>query len=141
MPERFADAALRHLETAEVLENEGRRDDAAYHYGLVGETAIKAAVVAAVGSLPGTLKRHINESRRPSLQDEVARSAVVVACLASGRQGGALLSDINNGRLGRRFTDWTLNIRYADDDCCPVSESSLAVWKADAVALYNAGVF
>jgi hypothetical protein len=56
MVEQFGDAALRHLGTAELLEEEGRTDDAAYHYGLVGEMALKAALIKVLGQpLPNKL--------------------------------------------------------------------------------------
>jgi hypothetical protein len=141
MVERFADAALRHLETAEVLELEGRIDDSAYHYGLVGEMAMKEAYVRAIGyTLPGALYRHINQAGG-SLQDRIAAHAQTIGLMAAGRLGGALGGDLCCGLLNYRFADWSLDIRYADSDHCPVKISDLAIWKDDAVTLYNNGVF
>lgn len=145
MVEKFGDAALRHLGTAEVLEDEGRIDDAAYHYGLVGETALKAAVESAIAPLPKQLLKHINQrdnnGNDVSLQTSIVNYARSAKLLANGRLGGALLSDLTHTLLNLRFTGWSLNIRYADSDCCPVSDGDLAVWKADAIALFNGGVF
>lgn len=144
MTERYADAALRHLGTAEVLENEERWDDAAYHYGLVGEMSLKAAVIAAISYLPQEMWSHINQARRrqqDTLQNEISRSRPLLALLTDGRLGGALGSELTQGLLRNRFQGWSINIRYHDDRCCPVSSANLQRWKADATALYNNGVF
>lgn len=141
MVERFADAALRHLETAEVLEVEGRIDDAAYHYGLVGEMALKAAIANAIGlPLPRSLRRHINDARQ-SLQIAISTNAQLLSTMRSGRLGGALGAELSQNLLGLRFVDWSLDIRYSDDTCCPVNSTNLVIWKADALELYNNGVF
>lgn len=141
MVERFADAALRHLGTAEVLEIEGRTDDAAYHYGLVGEMALKAATVGVLGApLPKDLRFHINHPKRP-LQALIEKHQQIASVMRAGRLGGALGKELSLGLLGHRFVGWSLDIRYADDGCCPVIPGDLAVWKADAVDLYNNGVF
>ena len=85
MAERFADASLRHLETAEVLELEGRIDDSAYHYGLVGEMALKEAYMRATGyPLPGPVRRHINQAGG-TLQDRINADASIIAVMAAGR--------------------------------------------------------
>lgn len=141
MVERFADAALRHLETAEVLEQEGRLDDAAYHYGLVAETALKEACVRATGMpLDKKLRRHINDKKNP-LQAAISNYTQITTMMHSGRLGGALGYELSNGSLVRRFVSWSIDIRYADDAHCPVKLADLAMWKADALALYNNGVF
>jgi hypothetical protein len=140
MAERFADAALRHLETAEVLEQEGRVDDSAYHYGLVGEMALKAAVEKALLALPKDLRRHINEKKEP-LQQQIAKYHLIVQMMKNGRLGGALETELDQGTLSHRFVGWSLDIRYADDGHCPVKMTNLAVWKADAIVLYNDGAF
>ncbi|MGB8840364.1 MAG: hypothetical protein WCC64_04775 [Aliidongia sp.] len=150
MAERFADAALRHLETAGVLEEEGRVDDSAYHYGLVGEMALKAALEKVLPKpLPQHLRRHINQqpkspphNRQPkSLQQQIAGDVSIMQMMRNGRLGGALGVELSQGFLDHRFVDWSLDIRYADDDHCPVKMTNLAVWKVDAIALYNSGVF
>jgi len=142
--EDFATAALRHLESAEVLELEGRLDDAAYHFGLVGETALKAAVLGAIGGnapvLPSRLKKHINHPQQ-SLQTAIARETQLIGLLCNGRLGGALLIEMQSGTLGTRFAGWSLDIRYADSNHCPVQLQDVHRWKLDAVTLYNAGTF
>jgi hypothetical protein len=140
MVERFADAALRHLGTAEVLEQEGRVDDSAYHYGLVGEMALKAAVEKALTTLPKDLRFHINDKKK-SLQQEIAKYHSIAQMMKNGRLGGALRTELDQGFLDHRFVDWSIDIRYADDNHCPVKMTNLTVWKADAIALYNNGVF
>lgn len=142
MAERFADAALRHLETAEVLEIAGRIDDAAYHYGLVGEMSIKAAAVRVLGMpLPPPLHKHINHGRGQTLQTAVMRHAQILSALTAGRLGGALRAEIAAATLQARFPNWSLNIRYADSTHCPVLPTSVSQWKSDALVLYNAGAF
>lgn len=141
MAERFSDAALRHLETAEILEGASRRDDAAYHYGLVGEMALKAAAIRVLGALPTAMRRHLNEQNRTTLQDAIAQHTQLFSALTSGRLGGAVGADLQTGVLGMRFDSWSINIRYDDDAHCPVSSTNIVVWKMDAIALYNNGIF
>jgi hypothetical protein len=141
MGERFPDAALRHLETAEVLEFQGRIDDSAYHYGLVGEMALKAAVTTVLGALPRSLKLHINHPGRIPLQLAIAADALILTALADGRVGGALKTHLLSGSLGGLFVGWSLDIRYHGRTCCPVVPSDLAAWKMDAVTIYNNGSF
>lgn len=141
MSERFADAALRHLETGDLLKDEGRTDDAAYHYGLVGETALKEAVIRALGSsLPKRLRSHLNHKTQP-LQTLIVHDANLASLLRHGRLGGALGAELLQGLLVHRFAGWSLDIRYADSNYCPVGSSDLCIWQEDAVALYNNGVF
>src|SRR5580704_8214443 len=98
MAERFGDAALRHLETAELLGEQGRIDDSAYHYGLVGETALKAAIEKALLPLPKALRRHIND-RKGSLQSAIQKNTDIISLLGSGRLGGALKAEFDQGFL------------------------------------------
>ena len=65
MAEQFCVAALRHLDTAELLEREGKLDDAGYHYGLAGETAVKHAVATACSFFPSDLRTHFNHRSKP----------------------------------------------------------------------------
>lgn len=142
--EQFDVAAARHLVTADTLEQTGRNDDAAYHYGLVGETSIKAAVVRMIGgqSLPRMLREHLQASAQAprSLQSLVLQWYQNAAPLASGRVGGAVLSDITSQAISQRFVGWSVSIRYADTRY-PVTQAHLAQWEQDAVYLYNAGNF
>ena len=141
MTERYGDAALRHLVTADMLERAGRLDDAAYHYGLVGEMALKEAITRAMSStLPASLRRHINQGGQ-SLQQSIAQSALILTAFRSGRIGGALGYDLMHGLLNCRFTNWAIDIRYADTAHCPVNQTNVTIWREDAVELYNNGVF
>ncbi len=136
MAERFDVAARRHLDTAEVLEDAGRIDDAGYHYGLVGETAVKHSIVLACGRLTPDLLKHFDRPLREAIQNSIA----VIAVLNSGRLAGGLAKDLRTKQFASRFDQWRVTIRYADS-AVPVTATRLAAWKADAIALLNGGVF
>ena len=136
MADRFDVAARRHLDTAEVLEDAGRIDDAGYHYGLVGETAVKHSIVLACGTLTPDLRRHFDQP----LRDAIQTSSAIIAVLNSGRLGGGLARDLRASQFASRFDQWRVTIRYADS-AVPVTGARLAVWKADAIALLNGGVY
>ena len=140
MVEQFARAALRHLATAESLEDEGKLDDAGYHYGLVGEMALKSAAQLIYGpTLPQKLKFHINHGK-VTLQDKIAKDLTFMNALRSGRFTGGLDSHLAAGTLQGCFAGWSINIRYADDGNCPVQAADVTAWRADAIALYNNGM-
>ena len=136
MAERFDVAARRHLDSADLLEREGMLDDAGYHYGLAGETAVKQAVVVACGILPKSLKAHFDAP----LRDAIARSQEVATLLTSGRLSGGLADDLRAGRFVSRFDKWSITIRYADS-AFPVDAARVAAWRADALALLRGGIF
>ncbi len=133
MAEQFCVAALRHLDTAELLEREGKLDDAGYHYGLAGETAVKHAVATACSFFPSDLRTHFNHRSKP-LTEAILDSQAVTVVLENGRLGGGLARDLELRQFASRFDKWHINIRYADTDY-PVNEALVAAWKADAVAL------
>lgn len=136
MADQFDIAARRHLDTAETLERDGKLDDAGYHYGLAGETAVKQSIKLACGSLPVALLRHF----AVPLRDAIKSSTEVSNVLKSGRLGGGLAADLGAGLFESRFDNWNVRIRYADSDF-PVNAALVATWKADAVALMKGGVF
>jgi hypothetical protein len=103
-------------------------DDAGYHFGLVGENAVKYAVVTACGFLPGSLKQHF---ARPLL-DAIARSQDVATVLMNGRLSVVLAQDIQNGSFNHRFAKWNIAIRYADSSH-PVTTALVSSWRADAL--------
>lgn len=140
MAEQFDVAALRHLQSAARLEEAGQLDDAGYHYGIAGETAVKQSVVKAIGHLPKKLRKHINE-RGTTLQEAVKLYYQFNLVMSNGRLGGALARELANDTLVNRFVNWSLNIRYADTDHCPINQNNLMQWKSDAITLINAGVF
>ena len=139
MAEQFGVAALRHLESAELLELNGRAEDAGYHYGVAGEAAIKESLQRASIVITRDLRKHINDRSGP-LQINVEAACHVLAVLSSGHLGGLATDLATPGTLPARFKGWSLDIRYADTSF-PVGESELAAWKADAVHLVNAGAF
>ena len=122
-----------------MLEQANRLDDAAYHYGLVGEISIKAALVLATSMpLNRSYHKHLPSLGRVAQQNATA----LISLLANGRTGGAaLLGDLRGRQLQGRFQGWSVDIRYADTSLCPVQPSQLQDWKQDAVALYNLGSF
>ena len=130
MAERFDVAARRHLDTAELLEGEGMLDDAGYHYGLVGENAVKQSVVMVCGSLPADLRKHFSGDLIAAIQGSV----LVAGLLTNGRLGGGLARDLHSGKFTGRFDKWGIHIRYADSHY-PVTAKLVRTWKADAVAL------
>lgn len=135
MAEQFALAALRHLQTAELLESSGRTDDAAYHYGLAGENAVKQTLVSSgIAAIP--LPHHLRKHFDTQLHTAIANAAAAITALASGR----LAADVQSGIFNQRFVGWSITIRYADTDY-PVTAQNLAAWKADAVHLVNNGAF
>ncbi len=138
MPEQFDVAARRHLDTAEILEAEGRLDDAGYHYGLAGENAVKQSIVAACGPLTKEMRLFVHFDT--ALKAAIPKWLEVSGVLASGRLGGGLAADMKAGTFDSRFDGWNINIRYADTHF-PVDPSRVAAWKADAVVLLNGGVF
>ncbi|MGQ9367003.1 hypothetical protein [Azospirillum sp. ST 5-10] len=137
MTERYDMAADRHLRVAERLERDNEIDDAAYHYGLVGENALKHALrasgVEAAWNSAGTnpfktpMKRHF-----PALSPDILQCANDIRAYAAGRIGGALHSAVVEPSFLQRFRSWTMDIRYADDACTPVSTVDCRRWGEDA---------
>lgn len=141
MADQYGVAALRHLGTAEALEVKGRLEDAGYHYGIAGETAVKASLERAGVAINKEFWWHLDDKPNKSLLHAIQNSAQVLSLLASGRLGGGLVADLDAGVLTTRFAGWSIKIRYADTDFCPVDASNLAAWKVDAVALVYGGAF
>lgn len=135
MPEQFDIAARRHLGAAVALEAGGYLDDAGYHFGLVGENAVKYAVVTACGSLPRSLRQHF----ALPLRNAISNSAEVASVLMNGRLSLGLAQDIQNGSFNRRFDQWNIAIRYADSSH-PVTTALVSAWRTDALALIGSGV-
>ena len=139
MAEQFNVAALRHLATADQLERKGRLDDAAYHYGVAGEAAVKEAFVRAGIKHP---RKHWDPLEGKSLRHKIESIGNLAVLLRNGRLGGvALADDLDDGKFSYRFDGWSLDIRYAHTDHCPVDAEKLAAWKDDAALLVNNGGF
>lgn len=129
MVEQFELAAWRHLETAWMLQGSSYHDDAGYHFGMVGETALKELVIKSVGSLPPTLYGHLGPGEH-KLQEKLAQARAELALMASGRLGAVSIPDPIPD-----FSGWRIDIRYHDDTICPVPQSQVSNWERDAITL------
>jgi|GEM_PF-6527072 len=139
MVDRYDVAAVRHFKTAEILERGGRLEDAGYHYGLAGETAVKAALTKCGVSIGRDLRKHFDGDGEKSLSEAVKRSVAITSLISTGRLGGALAKDLRTNQLKDRFRNWSIFIRYANDDY-PVTIERLGIWRADAAKLVVEGV-
>lgn len=109
MIEDFADSAARHWADAELLLQEGRKENADQLYGISTECALKTVLVhppqhAAAGELPKAYRMHVNE-----LWDRITVGAIP-------RHMAALIPLL---RQENPFKDWDVSQRY---------------WKAGTVA-------
>ncbi|MCJ2065051.1 hypothetical protein MKK63_20390 [Methylobacterium sp. J-088] len=148
MTEQYDLAAWRHQGTADHLLNNSEFDDAGYHYGIVGENALKHAMrISGIEAhflanpprgrngrrqsgdpLRGTpLRGHF-----PSLQTLAQRAQQVVSLYATGRVATSLQTEIGSANFSMRFQNWNIDIRYASTTCTPVSETACNAWKKDA---------
>lgn len=133
MPERYDVAAVRHLAVGEVLENRGDLDDAGYHYGLVGENAVKHALRAS-GVEQVWLTARLRRNRTPMGRHVPGMHAALVDFQhdiekhATGRLGGVLKTAVSDPTFAARLDGWSINIRYADDGCTPVNEADCRRW-------------
>lgn len=138
MTEQYETAAWRHLSTADKLLSTGDYDDAGYHFGMCAENSIKHALSAAGVSpylygLPysqNPMRAHI-----PGIQQMLVNASALVATHASGRLSAPLVTLTSSAGITSLFAGWSINIRYADNDFCPVSETLSRQWKADAESL------
>lgn len=128
MAERYDVAAKRHFDVADLLEKRGELDDAGYHYGLVGENALKHALrVCLSKSVKG------RDGHFPNLTAAISVFQTDIAAFASGSGIGRHLYQLTNDpTFAGRFGDWKIDIRYADDQCTPVSPADCARWGGDA---------
>ncbi len=140
MPERFELAAARHLRVGTVLFSANEIDDAAYHFGVGGENAIKhalrscglEAVWAAQGKSPHEtpMRKHF-----PNLTNLVLSAQNDIALNATGRLAQAVQQEVIGGNFGQRYGGWSIDIRYADDAKTPVSNLDCTKWKSDTEEL------
>jgi hypothetical protein len=136
MPEQYQVAAYRHFETAELLAEHGKIDDAAYHLGISGENSIKYAMQDC------GLEAHWNSARIPKnsqpmrghwgkLQAKINNELAIINLYATGRRSASLRNIVNNG-VGSKFNGWNIDIRYADSGLVPVSQADHDQWHNDA---------
>lgn len=144
MVEQYDVAARRHQRSAEILESANECDDAGYHYGLVGEMAIKHALRASgceAKWLRSGPKSHAKLRATPMgahVQDMGARiseASQVIRLFASGRLAQPIMSLLLHPSFQARFKGWHINIRYADTMHTPVSATDLERYRADAAEL------
>jgi hypothetical protein len=128
MAERYDVAAKRHFDVADLLEKQGELDDAGYHYGLVGENALKHALrVCLSKSVKG------RDGHFPDLKAAIIGFQGDIAVFASGSGIGKYLYElINDPTFAARFGGWNIDIRYADDRRTPVAQADCARWGNDA---------
>lgn len=135
--EQYHIAAVRHRRVAERLEEVGETDDAAYHYGLVGENALKHALelagVWAAWQAAGFRRNETPMGKHfPRLTDAVGAHLGDVQQHASGRIGAALNSVVSDLAFATRYQGWMIDIRYADSACTPVDTADCQRWAKDA---------
>ncbi|WP_295437712.1 hypothetical protein [uncultured Thiodictyon sp.] len=137
MTEQYDVAAARHHRVAEHLEMNGEIDDAAYHYGLVGENALKYALcksgVAGVWNGARMKPRNTPMGKHlPSLTSAIQGFITDIQLHAVGRVGAELQAVVGDPAFVSRFQGWSLDIRYADHTCTPVSLVDCQRWSLDA---------
>lgn len=137
MTEQYDVAAARHHRVAEHLAANGEIDDAAYHYGLVGENALKHALrrsgVAAVWGAAGKKPRNTPMGKHlPPLTAEIQAFIGDIHLYAAGRIGAALQAVVSDPAFANRFQGWSLHIRYADNQCTPVDPIDCQRWALDS---------
>lgn len=146
MAEQYDVAAWRHQRAAEALEGANEYDDAAYHYGLVGETAIKHALRAS-GCEAAWLANRTGKTDKSKLRDTpmrahvqdlaavVTQTAAEIALFATGRLAQPITLHVLSPSFQNRFKGWHIDIRYADPTYTPVTAATLAQLRADAADL------
>lgn len=137
MTERYDMAAERHQRVGARLEQLGETDDAAYHYGLVGENALKHALrhsgVEAAWTTAGLTRYNTPMGKHfPKLTSEFAGFSSDITLYATGPTGAKLASLINDPSFMDHFSHWSIDIRYADDQHTPVAPQICRQWGDDA---------
>ena len=121
--ENYANAALRHWNDAQLLEEENRVENADHHYGFAAECAIKNVLVklsafSSEEALEESYKKHINilwgKINYQSLQKSYPHLS-------------ALLKSNNP------FLDWDVNQRYATDGM--IAKAAMEIHKQSAKRL------
>lgn len=137
MTEQYDVAAGRHHRVAEHLAANGEIDDASYHYGLVGENALKHALrksgVAAAWKVAGKKPKNTPMGKHwPPLTAEIQKFISDIHVHAVGRIGAELQAVVGDPAFAGLFHGWSIDIRYADDQCTPVRSADCHRWALDA---------
>jgi hypothetical protein len=137
MTEQHDIAAERHHRVAVRLEGAGERDDAAYHYGLVGENGLKDALhrsgVVGYWNKAGVKKRKTPmQEHFPNIQTLIHSCIGDIHLFASGRVGARLCGMVSDPAFANLFQGWSIAIRYADTRCTPVTPADCQHWAQDA---------
>ncbi len=144
MSEKFDVAAHRHFAAAEHLEHGGHTDDAAYHYGICGENAVKSAMRdAGLESHWSNISKAVlwnspMKGHWGKLSDKLSTASMDINTYAAGRRADALRALAS--RTTPVFDGWDIDIRYADSRFVPVNEASLESWKNDAATFITSFV-
>lgn len=118
--ENYADAALRHWNDAQLLEEENRVENADHHYGFAAECAIKKVLVvlpafSTTGVLEMTYKEHVNilwyRVNNLSLQKSYPALSAYL-------------------KSTHPFSDWHVKQRYAADG--EISKAAMGLHKKSA---------
>jgi len=145
LAEQYEVAAWRHHRVGELLVAAGELDDAGYHFGVCGETAVKHLLLAsgveaawiAIGAATGkTVTEALNKTPMrkhfPTLKKLVVNVQGEIAMYARGRYSPTITSLVLDPEFSKRFSGWDINIRYADQNSTPVSKAKCAEWQRDA---------
>lgn len=144
--EQFHIAAQRHFDSATFLESAGHNDDAGYHYGVSAENAVKNAMREAGLESHWKMQGNAHFKNSPmrghwaGLQNRIAGAQHEMSLFANGRRAAPLLQLAAMGSVAR-FSDWHIDIRYADPIYTPVTQAKLIQWKADALDFLTQFVF
>lgn len=132
-------AAMRHFEVAEHLLANGYIDDAAYHFGVCGENAVKSGMRDAgleqywANCGGGKLKSSPMRGHWGQLNSRLVSAATEISLYASGRRSAPLRAALAN--CAQIFNGWNIDIRYADPKYVPVSAPTVSRWQSDASAI------
>jgi len=120
-------AARRHLDAAEKLANDGRRDVAGYLYSIAAECAIKAMVAGMLGrpAVP-------NERRKDPLYAHFPELRTMLRDQLQGRRDQPLQRIINDDRF---FNNWEIQVRYAPSR--EIRDEWVTMWAEQARNVVN----
>lgn len=145
MSEQYLVAAKRHYDVGEMLMANGANDDAGYHFGLSGETAIKAMLQLSgietgwLGSGKSPRKTPMR-SHLPQIKTLITMAQAEIQQYAQGRLAGEVTRVMLDPAFSARFDKWMISIRYADTQCTPVKDADCARWRRDALDMLESAL-
>jgi hypothetical protein len=128
MAEQYDVAAGRHLQVGRNLLQHKDFDNAGYHLGVSGECALKYGLLKAGTSIP---RKHFRSLAGEAAKEVASRSAA----FATGRISAPIVAIVSDPSFPQRFRGWSINIRYADTSCTPVTRADCDRWCKDASEL------